>query len=129
MDTSRRFLAPLGKPRDYVDRPELAVRDEPECIGPAILEDYAQVAMLHRSQQHAVDVACAQQTRPLLPPACRHADLYRRAKAAHVDLTHELHIIDRHITKARFAGRDIPGHVLIRLEGLEALLDGVELAA
>jgi hypothetical protein len=37
-DPKPRFLAPIGKPRDYVDRPELAVRDEPECIGPAILE-------------------------------------------------------------------------------------------
>jgi hypothetical protein len=131
MDTSepRRFLAPLGKPRDYVDRPELAVRDEPECIGPAILASYAEVNRLIFTQQHVRDVAEAQERRPALSPDCRSRDLRRRAKVAHVDLSHELHIIDRHIVKARLAGRDVPGHVFTRLEGLEALLDGVELAA
>jgi hypothetical protein len=48
-----RFLAPLGKPRDYVDRPELAVPREPECVGPAILDSYAESAQFQRSQQHA----------------------------------------------------------------------------
>jgi hypothetical protein len=47
-----RFLAPLGKPRDYVDRPELAVPREPECVGPAILDSYAESNAFKHSQQH-----------------------------------------------------------------------------
>jgi hypothetical protein len=129
METSepRRFLAPLGKPRDYVDRPELAVQHEPECVGPAIVENYAEVNRLIFTQQHAVDVAQAQERRPGLCPDHRVADVRRRAKDAHVDLSHELHLVQRAIDKARLRGQPVAPSALVRLEGLEALLDGVSL--
>lgn len=123
------FLAPMGKPRDYVNHPSLGVPGEPECIGPAIVDGYASVANFHKSQAHALHVAEAQLIRPSLPPESRVSDLRRRAKHSHVDLSHETHIIDREIIKARLAGRELKPRFVERLTALEALLDGVELAA
>src|SRR4051794_20813641 len=94
-DPKPRFLAPIGKPRDYVDRPELAVHGEPECIGPAILDSYAESNAFRHSQQHAADVLAAQKLRPLLPPDDRVRDIQRRAKYAHVDMSHEVHLMQR----------------------------------
>lgn len=120
-----RFLAPLGKPRDYVDRPELAVHNEPECVGPAILDGYAEAADFHRSQQHARHVAAMQAVRPLLTADDRVRDIQRRARHAHVDLTHEVHLMRRDIDRAKAGNRKTPKRVLERLEGLEGLLDGI----
>ena len=120
-----RFLAPLGKPRDYVDRPEIAVFGEPECIGPAIVDGYASIAAFHRTQQHALHVAEAQQARPLLKAEDRLRDLKRRAKHSHVDISHELHIMQRDVDKARLRGQPVPERVLTRCERLEGTLDGL----
>lgn len=125
MDSKPRFLAPLGKPRDYVDRPELAVFGEPECIGPAILDSYAESNAFRFAQQHAVDVAAAQGLRPQLAAEDRLKDIHRRAKYAHVDLSHEIHIMGRDLEKARKRGREAPVHTLERLERVEGLLDGI----
>jgi hypothetical protein len=127
MDSSDkpRFLAPMGKPRDYVDNPAMAMRNEPECIGPAIVDGYASIASFHRSQQHALHVAEAQLIRPTLPPESRLSDLRRRAKHSRVDMSHELHIIEREVRKAQMRGQDVPQRVVERLEKLEGLLDGI----
>jgi hypothetical protein len=107
-----RFLAPLGKPRDYVDRPELAVHGEPECVGPAILDSYAESNAFKHSQQHALDVAFAQQTRPLLAADDRVRDIQRRAKYAHVDMSHEVHLMQRDLERAKRGNRKPPVRVL-----------------
>lgn len=120
-----RFLAPLGKPRDYVDNPAMAVPGEPECIGPAILDSYAESNAFRFSQQHAMDVAAAQHIRPLLRAEDRLKDIHRRAKYAHVDLSHELHIMRRDVERARKAGLEPKPHTLVRLERVEGLLDGI----
>lgn len=120
-----RFLAPLGKPRDYVDHPSLAVPGEPECVGPAILDSYAESNAFKHSQQHALDVALAQQTRPLLAADDRVRDIQRRAKYAHVDMSHEVHLMQRDLERAKRGNRRPPVRVLERMEGLEALLDGI----
>lgn len=106
-----------------------ALPHEPECVGPAILGDYAEVAALHRSQQHALDVAEAQQRRPELTPQNRLNDVHRRAKHAHVDLSHPIHLVQRAIDKARLREQPVSPAALERLSGLEALLDGVDLRA
>lgn len=125
MDAKPRFLAPLGKPRDYVDNPALAVFGEPECIGPAILDSYAESNAFRFSQQHAVDVAAAQSLRPQLAAEDRLRDIHRRAKHAHVDLSHEIHIMNRDLEKSRKRGQGAPVHTLERLERVEGLLDGI----
>lgn len=130
-----RYLAPRGRPGDtingertgYVTKPWLGMRDEPECVGPAILGDYAEVAQLHRSQQHALDVAQAQERRPELTPQNRLDDIHRRARYAHVDLSHPIHLVQRAIDKARLREQPVTPSALDRLAGLEALLDGVDL--
>lgn len=108
-----------------VARAALTFRDEPEQVGPRWLEDYAQVADLHRSQQHAKDVAAAQVLRPLLDVDDRVRDIQRRAKYAHVNLSHEVHIMQRDIERAKRGGRAAPIAVMNRCEKLEALLDGI----
>jgi hypothetical protein len=120
-----RFLAPLGKPRDYVDRPELAVPREPECVGPAILDSYAESAQFQRSQQHARDVAVMQQVRPMLEADDRVRDIQRRARYANVDLSHEVHLMKRDIERAKAGNRRTPKRTLDRLESIEGLLDGI----
>ena len=96
-----------GKPRDYVDRPELSIRDEPECIGPAILNSYADVNRRIWTQQHVLDVAEAQERRPQLSPVHRLEDVRRRAKDAHVDLSHEIHLVQLAVDKARFRAQPV----------------------
>lgn len=125
MDSKPRFLAPMGKPRDYVDNPALGVFGEPECIGPAILASYVEVNKRIFTQQHALDVAAAQVSRPLLAAEDRLADLRRRAKYAKVDMSHETHIMQRDLERARGRGQVAPPRVLVRLEKLEGLLDGI----
>lgn len=120
-----RFLAPIGKPRDYVDRPEIAVHGEPECIGPAILDSYAESNAFRFAQQHQAAVLAAQKTRPLLEADDRVRDIQRRAKYAHVDLSREVHLMRRDIERAKAGNRKPPKRVLDRAAALESLLDGI----
>jgi hypothetical protein len=142
-----RFLAPNGRTRSRPLRepPSLGVheedrlrevelvaahtdpRDEPESIGPAILKSYAEVNRRILTQQHILDVAEAQDRRPELTPQNRLDDVHRRAKHAHVDMSHEIHLVQRAIDRARLRGQPVKPAALERLEGLEALLDGVSI--
>lgn len=112
---------------DLVDRIRTAtnIRDEPEVVGPRWLGDWADVGDLLRSQQHAIDVAQAQATRPELDPENRLKDITRRARHAHVNLSREVFIMDKEIQRARTGGRKVPGRILRRMENIEGLLDGL----
>jgi hypothetical protein len=112
---------------EVVDRIREAtnIRDEPETIGPAILASYAEVNRRILTQQHIIEVAEAQERRPELTPQNRLADIQRRAKNAHVDLSHEIHLVQRAIDKARLRDQPVHQGALDRMTGLEALLDGV----
>lgn len=104
------------------------LRDEPECVGPRWLADYAQVAQLHHSQQHKLDVAQARERRPTLTVDSRIDDIERRARRAHQldDIAGPVWIMRQDIARARKGGRRIPDRTIRRLEALEALLDGVD---
>src|SRR3954470_3577138 len=95
-----RFLAPITKPRDYVDRPELAVHGEPECIGPAIVDGYAELANFQQTLRHKQSVEAARQERPLLAAEDRLKDAERRAKHAHHNLTGEFHVLRQMLARA-----------------------------
>jgi hypothetical protein len=125
--TPMRDLPIVQDEQDLVDRIQAAtsIRDEPECIGPAILKSYAEVNARICTQQHVLDVAAAQQTRPELKAEDRLRDIHRRAKYAHVDLSHEIGIMERDLEKARRRGADPKPHTLTRLERLESTLDGI----
>jgi hypothetical protein len=119
---------------DHANRVREATRaeDEPECIGPAILNSYAESNQFRYSQQHAADVLAARQMRPLLRAEDRLRDAERRAKyAKRRDLKGEFLALKGML--ARYTRNDDepkPGSsVLRRLEGVEAKLDGLEEAA
>jgi hypothetical protein len=108
-------------------RDATTIRDEPEMVGPAILESYAQVNRRILTQQYILDVAEAQERRPELTPQNRLDTVYQRAKHAHVDMSHEIHLVQKAIDKARLRGQPVKPTALERLTGLEALLDGVSI--
>jgi hypothetical protein len=143
-----RFLSPsASNPRAYRNRPlrELpiladdedrrrevervrattSIRDEPESVGPAILGDWEEVRQLHRSQQHAIEVAAMRQARPMLALEDRVRDIQRRARQSGYDLRRETALMRRDIERAKAGNRHPPARVEKRCEGLEALLDGV----
>lgn len=103
-----------------------STRYEPEHPSQAWLEDWEEVRQLHRSQQHALDVATMQEIRPSLELEDRIKDIQRRAKQAGFDLKRETALMRRDIDRAKAADRKPPARVLTRCEGLEALLDGTD---
>ena len=110
----------------YTGTPFRALDREPECIGPAILESYAQINRRIYTQQHVLEVAEAQERRPELTPQNRLDDVYRRAKdGRYDDLKRPIHVIQKELDKARMRGQDPKPATMQRLEALEALLDGV----
>lgn len=109
----------------YASSPFRALPDEPECVGPALVSSYAEVNRRIYTQQHLLDVAQAQERRPTLTPQNRLDDVHRRAKDAHVDLSHPIHLVQKAIDKARMREQPVNPRALDRLAGLEALLDGV----
>jgi hypothetical protein len=126
--------SPLRRFPQVADEPETvdrirearALQDEPEVIcDDAILIDWSEVALFHQSKRHAEEVAEAQRTRPELDPEVRVAAIVGRAKQAHVDLSREVFIMRAEIKRARGGGRHVPERTIRRIEGLEALLDGV----
>lgn len=137
-----RFLGPAGirhtplrryptvaDPPNTVDRIREArdLASEPEMIGPAILESYAQVNRRILTQHLVLEVADAQERRPALTPQNRLDTVHQRAKHAHVDLSHPIHLVQRAIDKARLRDQPVNTAALTRLTGLEALLDGVSI--
>jgi hypothetical protein len=111
----------------YTSSPFRALHHEPECVGPALVESMAEVNRRILTQQHILEVAEAQQRRPELTPQNRLDTVYQRAKHAHVDMSHEIHLVQRAIDKARLREQPVKPAALNRLEGLEALLDGVSI--
>lgn len=104
-----------------------ALDREPECVGPAILDSYADINRRMLLQQHLLDVAEAQTHRCEITPQNRLDTVHQRAKHAHVDMSHPIHLVQREIDKARLRGQPVKQAALDRLEGLEALLDGVSI--
>jgi hypothetical protein len=105
------------------------INDEPECVGPAILDGYAEAADFHRSIQHLHHVEQARQTRKLLSSEQRLIDAERRARQANVNLTREFLVARKMFDQAKRGGRREPAVALRKLETIEAKLDGVPRAA
>jgi hypothetical protein len=106
-----------------------SLRDEPECVGPAILDPYGEDARKHQQLRHLKAVQEAQARRPQLDPTIRVADIERRAKDRHADLTKDTRLIRMWLDTARNGGRKPPQKALDRIVRLENQLDGVEAAA
>jgi hypothetical protein len=143
MPAARHFLA-LAPGRDYATQPlrplpevpdepdtiqrirdATTLRDEPEAASDAWVACLADINRRLMSQQIIRDVAEAQKTRPAITPQNRLDTVHQRAKQAHVDMSHPIHLVQRAIDKARLREQPVAPSALDRLEGLEALLDGV----
>lgn len=119
---------------DHATRVHEATRpeDEPECVGPAILDSYVESNAFRYSQQHAADVLAMRQIRPLLLAEDRLRDAERRAKQSRRrDLKGEFLALRGMLERYRRADQEPKpdSTLLCRLEGVEARLDGLERAA
>ena len=108
-------------------RDAASINDEPECVGPAILDGYQESARFYESLRHLRDVEQAQQTRKLLTAEQRIKDAQARAKRTQTDFSHEFHICRKMIDRAKAGGRKEPPAAIRVLEKVEAALDGTHL--
>lgn len=128
----------LGRPRElhgtleHVDEPEtieriraaVAICDEPEQIGPAILT-YVEMANKADTARHAREVETTQEARKLLTVEQRLVMVEVRARRQAVDVAQDVFKIRKAMQRAEKGGRKPPMAVLVRLEKVEAQLDGV----
>lgn len=162
IDRGRRFLAPAARPgnghgylteptreaQPVADPPEVAARigtatsifDEPEAPSPAWVDAEADLAATRNALRHAALVEQLRAARQELSLRARIADARRRARAQHVDVSHQLHLVERDLQRAqsrrapvpetatelRESRRDEaePPAALRRMQAVEALLDG-----
>lgn len=103
-----------------------ALVDEPECVGPGILDAYGRDSLAVARTRHAVAVAEALVLRPALPWRARLADAERRARAHHVDVGHDLRAVRRALEAAGVGGRREPATALTRLAAVESRLDDLD---
>jgi hypothetical protein len=97
--------------------------DEPEAIGPAIVDAITELARTYDRIRYSVEVETAQQARRLLTMEQRMADVQRRAKLRHADVSGEMHVIKAMLERARKGGRVDPSAATERIERIEARLD------
>lgn len=103
------------------------INDEPECVGPAILDGYQESARFYESLRHLRHVEAAQQSRKLLSAEARLRDAQARAKRTQTDLSHEFHICRKMLDRAKAGGRKEPPAAIRVLEKVESTLDGTQL--
>jgi hypothetical protein len=131
-----RFLARRPRSVPDADSPETRAEaervaeacvliDEPECVGPAIADQFGTHAAFIREQQHLANLAPVLEVRATLSVEQRVAGCVSRAKRAHVGIGLELRAIRGGLDEARLKGRLPKPAVLRELERLEALLDSL----
>jgi hypothetical protein len=98
--------------------------DEPEKIGPAVLS-YAEMANKADSIRHRLEVETAQEIRKTLTIEQRLATVAERAKHQLVDVKQDVFLIGKALERSSKGGRKLPMAALVRLEKVEARLDGV----
>ncbi len=127
-----RPLPLVADPPDLTDkiRSATAMCDEPEAIGPAIINAQADLARTYDRLRHHATIQQAEQTRRLLKAEHRIADAQRRAKRQHIDVSHEIRIVQKMLDRARRSNRQQapedrqdPPAAIARLERIEARLD------
>jgi hypothetical protein len=108
----------------YTTEPHKGLQGEPECVGPAIVDAYGELARSFDALRHAADVEAAQQSRRLLDAEQRVTAAQARAKQRHMDMSGEFHAIGQMLKRAKDGGRREPNAAIRRLERVEAKLDG-----
>jgi hypothetical protein len=138
-EPTRKFLAPNGRIvnrplrelHDGGDPPEVVQRiaeatslcDEPECPSKATVDAHADLAKTYDRLRYLADLSEAQKARQLLSIEARMADVQRRAKLRHADVSGEIHIVKKMLERARAGGRADPRAAMNRIELIEARLD------
>jgi hypothetical protein len=119
-----RFLAPSARrpPRideslGFADSPHEGMRDEPECIGAAIVDAYADLHRTYDQLRHNLQVMEMREIRRALTAEQRMADLRRRAKAERLDMSSEFHVMRKMLARGNEKA------ALARLEAAELRLD------
>jgi hypothetical protein len=97
--------------------------DEPECDSEA-LADYVALNNRFNTLRHAKEVQQAQQERKTLTHEQRLASAKARAKTQRVNVTMQLHMVEKALIRAQKGGRHLSEGAVTRLEAVEALLDG-----
>jgi hypothetical protein len=124
-----------GQPRTEPPSPETLqtirdatrLTDEPECVGPSILDSYQESARFYESLRHLAEVEAAQQARRMQTVAQRVRDAQDRAKRTQTDFSHEFHICRKMLERAKAGGRKDPPAALRIIEKIESRLDGTQL--
>ena len=98
--------------------------DEPEKIGPAIIS-YAETNKIYDSLRHRKAVEEARLLRKELTPDQRLEIAEKRAHEQRVDIAQDVFMIRKALERAQRGGRKVPMVALVRLEKVEARLDGV----
>lgn len=145
---ARRFLAPRGRQGDglgYLAVPDrecpgpagveqhlevvdlvaarTSIFDEPEAVGPAIVDAYSELARTYDLARHRAEVGELREVRAGLSVGQRIADARHRAKVRHVDVRSELRAVEWLVDRAGRGGRVVPQVALQRLVRVEELLD------
>ena len=145
---ARKFLAPAarqGDGRGYLNQPQrpipehadaiklaedadlvaarAAMCDEPEAVGPAVVDAFTDLARTYDRIRHHADVERARADRETLPVDARIRDAKRRAKLRHADISGEMHAVEKIVERATRGGRPVPPAALDRLRRIEARLD------
>jgi hypothetical protein len=122
-----RRITKTADPDDVIElvASRTALVDEPECVGPAILDAYGEDARHYQSLRRLAEIQVAREARTQLPVEARLADARRRAKAQHIDVSGKLRVIDGLLKRAAAGGRREPPAELRMLAEVEAQLDGV----
>lgn len=138
-EPTRKFMASNGRTttqptRDcptVADEPEVVERiraatsicDEPEFPSGATLDAKADLAKTYDRLRYYRDLSEAQKTRQQLSIEARMADVQRRAKLRHADVSGELHAVRKMLERARGGGRSDPRAAMNRIALIEARLD------
>lgn len=143
---SRRFLTPGARagstghgyntqpqrPLPQVaDEPEITDRirdaanmcDEPEAISAAIVDAYADLARTYDRIRHEAEVERMNVIRQALDLEQRMAEAHRRAKRQHINVSHEMRIVQQLVERAQRGNRTTPPEAIRRIERIEAKLD------
>jgi hypothetical protein len=121
-----------GAPADppaVVDRVRDAasLRDEPECVGPAILDPGGDDAAYLDRLRRAAELQAARLARRELTAEDRLRELHRRAKRARVDVRRELFVMRAMLERAQRSSGRVPAALAGHFERAEARVDGVPL--
>jgi hypothetical protein len=131
--TRPRYMQPAGsRGGDYTTNPARSIdTDQPPhgrfavaiSVTHADLTDYAAIAEAKRREQAEAQARAQRQLRETLTFERRLVEANRQAKRQHVNVSSEMRLIERMLTRAQAGGRKPPASAFDRIQALEQRLD------